>query len=296
MTDTFDTAAVAANRRALVLGSGGVAGIAWEIGLLDGLLQRGITLNDADFVVGTSAGSVVGTILQFGKISDAVTEQVMPVEDQPSPSDGFDGTAYMAALAAATEGAQSEQDARARVGVMARSVTEGPPEADRLAMVASQLPSTKWPARRLGITAIDATDGAFHVFDADSGVDLVRAISASCSVPGIWPPTTIDGRPFMDGGMRSATNADVTAGYDRILIVACNAEPPVSALGPTLLQAVDQLQKNGKVLVVTADANSMQAFGTNPLAMSTRAPSAEAGRQQAASISDQIGAFWNDER
>ena len=237
---------------------------------------------------------MVGAILRCGNISDAVTTQLIPIEDQPSPSDGFDGTAYMAALAAAIEGAQSEQDARARVGVMARSVTEGPLEVDRLAMVASQLPSPEWPARRLGITAIDATDGAFHVFDANSGVDLVRAISASCSVPGIWPPTTIDDRPFMDGGMRSATNADVTAGYDRILIVACFAEPPVSALGPTLVQAVDQLQKNSKVLVITADANSMQAFGANPLALSTRAPSAEAGRQQAASISDQIGAFWND--
>ena len=53
MTNTSDTAAAAAKRRALVLGGGGVAGIAWEIGLLDGLLQRGIALNDADFVVGT---------------------------------------------------------------------------------------------------------------------------------------------------------------------------------------------------------------------------------------------------
>src|SRR6266511_1931685 len=47
-------------RRALVFGGGGITGIAWEWGILAGLAERGVKLTEADLVVGTSAGSVVG--------------------------------------------------------------------------------------------------------------------------------------------------------------------------------------------------------------------------------------------
>jgi NTE family protein len=98
----------------------GIAGIAWEIGLLAGFLDRGITLNDADLVVGTSAGSVVGALLRLDGIGGALAEQLTPIEDQPTAGNGFDSTEFMADLAAATQGAKSDQDARVRLGVVAR--------------------------------------------------------------------------------------------------------------------------------------------------------------------------------
>ena len=59
------------------------------------------------------------------------------------------------------------------------------------------------------ITAVDAVTGEFTVFTADSGVDLVDAVAASCAVPGVWPPVTIGDRRFVDGGVRSPVNADL---------------------------------------------------------------------------------------
>ena len=53
------------------------------------------------------------------------------------------------------------------------------------------------------------------VFDAASDVRLLDAVGASCAVPGIWPPVTINGRRYIDGGIRSAANADLAAGCDR---------------------------------------------------------------------------------
>jgi len=55
---------------------------------------------------------------------------------------------------------------------------------------------------------VDVHDGSPKIFSKDSGVGLARAVASSCAVPGIFPPVTIDGHRYMDGGMRSLTNAD----------------------------------------------------------------------------------------
>ena len=55
------------DRRALVLGGGGITGIAWETGLIAGLAALDIDLAAADVIIGTSAGSVVGTDIASGQ-------------------------------------------------------------------------------------------------------------------------------------------------------------------------------------------------------------------------------------
>jgi hypothetical protein len=64
--------------RALVLGGGGPVGIAWESGLIAGLAESGIDLSGADFIVGTSAGSVVGAQIAMGRTPAALVEPYMP--------------------------------------------------------------------------------------------------------------------------------------------------------------------------------------------------------------------------
>jgi NTE family protein len=280
-------------RKALVLGGGGVAGIAWEYGLLKGLLDNGVDLTDADATVGTSAGSVVGATLLQGGLTAAFESQAVPVEVDESATSTFDVAALMGVFAQAVQNSSGPQEARAAIGEYARSVPDSTmPEELRIGMVASQLPSQDWPEQELRVTAVDATDGSFAVYDHTSGVELARAIMASCSVPGVGPTTRIDGRPFMDGGMRSGTNADVASDCGRILIIACNAEPAESGLGPSLPVAAAQLREHSDVLIIEADAASMAAFGTNPLLMSTRGPSADAGYQQGASVAERIRTFW----
>src|SRR5262249_32647760 len=100
---------------------------------------------------------------------------------------------------------------RARIGAVALAggtVAEG----DRRGGVEGRRPVREWPRRRLLVTAVDAGSGEFVVFDRDSGVGVVDAVGASCAVPGVWPPVTINGRRYVDGGVRSAANVDLAAG------------------------------------------------------------------------------------
>ena len=293
MSDSANpTPAPAPGTRAVVLGGGGVAGIAWELGVLATLEEAGADLGAADLVVGTSAGSVVGAFLRAGAVRAAYEQQHSPVPttyEDPAP---VDAAAVEQQFRAAMAGATSEQDARARIGAVAQQVTTGQTDDERVATFSETLPSTEWPDRPFAVTVVDAVDGAFRVLTADDGVPLPRAIAASCSVPMVWSPVRIDGHPYVDGGVRSGSNADVAAGYERVLVIACSPEGP-SPLGPWLDRSVAGLRAAGsQVEVVVADDVSRQAFGTNSLSLSTQAPASEAGRVQAEREADRIVAFW----
>ncbi|WP_329609301.1 patatin-like phospholipase family protein [Arthrobacter sp. ATA002] len=161
-----------------------------------------------------------------------------------------------------------------------------------MSTIRSLLPYPTWPSKPLKVTAVNADDGAFAVFDAASGADLALAVAASCTVPGAWPPVGINGTPYMDGGMRSAVNADVAAGCDRVLVLSCGPEAPESPFGPTLPQAMKRLSEGSETFLIEADAASVAAFGTNVLLESTRRPSATAGWEQGKAAVDAVKRFW----
>ncbi|MBT2500922.1 patatin-like phospholipase family protein [Curtobacterium sp. ISL-83] len=278
--------------RALVLGGGGVAGIAWELGVLAALHDAGVDLDAADLVVGSSAGSVVGAFVRYGAVQAGFDQLHAPVPTTYVEPPVLDGEAFQGELERILGGATSEQDARARLGAAAQQLTGGQSDEERIETFTHTLPGTEWPAKPLAVTAIDATDGRFRVLTAADGIPLPRAVAASCSVPLVWSPVTIDGTPYMDGGLRSATNADVAAGYERVLVIACGAEGP-SPLGPWLDIAVERLRAGGSsVEVVVADSTAQQAFGPNSLSLSTQAPASDAGRTQGAALAAGLAAFW----
>lgn len=280
--------------RALVLGGGGLAGIAWELGLLHALTEGGVDLAAADLVVGTSAGSVVGTLLRCGgDLASLYAAQLEPAPEERAVA--FDATAMLTSIGRAIEGATGPQDARARVGGWAATASSVP-EQERLQIIASRLPSTEWPDGRLVVTAVDVEDGELLALDRESGVPLVRAIAASCAVPGVWPPVSLSGpfagRRCMDGGLRSITNADLARGQDRVLVVTPFGGFPQSPLGPSLAEEVAVLRESSDALVVEADAASSAAFGANPLDPATREPSARAGRAQAVDVLAAVRELW----
>ena len=276
--------------KALVLGGGGVTGIAWEIGILAGLAEQGIDLADADVVIGTSAGSVVGVDVRSG------TSMAELFEIQTRPAGATEVFArmglpvllkYFRAMAFTRKPAV----ARARAGAMAlRARTES--EDGRRRVIESRLPAVEWPAGQLKITAVDAMTGRFAIFDSASGVSLVDAVSASCAVPGIWPPVTIDGRRYIDGGMRSAANADLAAGCERIVVIA----PLVQGFG-NLESVASQVRRLGElgaqVTVVKPDKAALAAIGRNVLDPAHRPDAARAGFTQAASEAAAIRAVWS---
>lgn len=194
-------------KRALVLGGGGPIGIAWESAMAAGLLDAGIDVRDADLIVGTSAGSVVGTSLAHGADArDLVTEQRQPREGPPA-SVNRDLAEVAAVFQLWSSFDDMTEAACKEVGAAALSVNTVPEEQWLATFESRAWPG--WPEKPLLITTVDCGTGAFKVFDSHSGAPIVRAVTASCSVPGLVPPVTIDGRRYMDGGVRSGTSADL---------------------------------------------------------------------------------------
>jgi NTE family protein len=274
--------------RALVLGGGGVTGVAWELGLLAGLAERGVDLTGADLVVGTSAGSVVGAEVATGvDIEERYAKQLLPPNGDVAAALG-PAAMLRFGMALLWPRATPEQ-VRARVGRLAlRARTM--PEADRLAVFAERLPVHEWPDRALKITAVDARSGEFMVFDRASGVPLVTAVAASCAVPGIWPPVTADGRRYVDGGVRSPVNADLAAGYERVIVIA----PIIRGFGPMVgvRSQLDELRKRSRVALVSPAAAALRAIGRNVLDPARRADAARAGRAQAVAVAEQVAEVW----
>ncbi|MGW5202559.1 patatin-like phospholipase family protein [Streptomyces spiralis] len=266
---------------ALVLGGGGVGGIAWITWLLAGLADVGRDVTGAGLVVGTSAGAAVAAQLGSGlTLEELYARQVDPALQAAEIMAEMDLDRFAADLGAALGEADDAEDLRRKVGEFAlRAATV--PEPERRAVIESRLPSHAWPARELKIVAVDADSGLPRVFDKESGVGMVDAVAASCAVPGVWPPVTIQGRRYVDGGVRSIANADYALGASRVLvIVPMGAAEPFPSEKP-LEQAVEELGAQGaEVALVEPDEASRAAVGDNPLDPATRRPAAEAGRRQ----------------
>lgn len=275
--------------KALVLGGGGITGIAWEIGILAGLAELGVDLTDADLVVGTSAGSVVGVDVCSGSpLAELYARQAAPATGEIYAKLGL---SVMLKYARAVGLTRKPEVARRRIGAMALRARNGS-EAGRRTVIESRIPVREWPARKLHITAVDAQTGEFKVFDAASGVDIVDAVGASCAVPGVWPPVTIDGRRYIDGGMRSGTNADLAAGYERTVVIA----PLARGFGPIpgVDRHVRELTLQGSaVVVIKPDKAALEAIGKNVLDPARRPAAARAGHAQAAAAAAAVSAVWS---
>jgi NTE family protein len=279
--------------RALVLGGGGVAGVAWELGILTGLHDAGVDVRGADIIIGTSAGSVVGAQISSGiEFESLFASQLTPVEQSKERMVAFDSTQMMEALGRAVAEAGPDPKAiRARIGAYALAVPTIP-EAERRIIIEARLLAHSWPQQRLLIVAVDTETGEEYVIDRESGVSLVDAVAASCAVPGIWPPVTIAGRRYMDGGMRSATNADLASGYQRILILNPLGEAANFLGAGTAAEAAALEREGSRVLVIEPDAVSAGAIGLNPLDPATRKPSALAGRHQGRELAAPVATLW----
>jgi len=276
-------------RRGLVLGGGGITGIAWETGLLLGLQDLGVDVTTADAVVGTSAGSVVGAQITTGiSLEDLFAYQVSTPKPAPLASIG---PGVLAGFAWSMLRARGDLEAFGRnVGQWsAHRAAAGrlPTLEERFEAIRERLPIQEWAGDgRLLVTAVDVATGALRVFGDSDGVSLVEAVSASCAVPGVYPPVPIEGRSYVDGGARSGSNADLLADCDRVLAFT----PVDRAIGP--MRTAGQLLGSVPHLVVSPDTDSVAAIGKNVLDPARRAASARAGFAQAAVVAPVAREIW----
>jgi NTE family protein len=275
--------------RAVVLGGGGVTGVAWEVGLVHGLAELGVDLTGADLYVGTSAGSVVAAQITSGTpLSDLYARELADTSGDRNAAINS-GVLLRFLFSAIIPG--DRQRGRAwlgRAALRARTV----PEAERRRAIMSRVPHDEWPATKLKVPAVAAGTGAVTVFHNGSGVSLIDAVAASCAVPLVWPPMTVNGARYIDGGVRSVANVDLAAGHGRVVVIA----PTVTALRrrdrPDAQAAA--LGAGVRTVVVTPSRAALTAIGRNPLNPDRRAGAAEAGRQQAAEVADRVRAVFSE--
>lgn len=276
---------MAAMTKALVLGGGGVAGIAWEAGIITGLAREGVDLRDADILVGTSAGSVVSTLIATGvDLEEAISHQAAT---DLSAAPVVDSELVMTAFALRYDPTLPPVEARRKVGELAMSAPVAH-EAERLAAIGNRLPVREWPDRRLLITAVDAESGDLVVWERDSGVPLTLAVASSCAVPCVFPPVPINGRYYIDGGVRSVTNADLAAGASSVVII----EPMGHLVPREPFQREIAALDTDDIALVNPDEAAIRVFGANILDPALWRPAFEAGLAQAPRVRDDVAKVW----
>jgi len=217
----------------LVLAGAGAAGNAWEIGLIAGLSNAGVDATEADLITGTSAGSTVAAQITSGtrpaELFAAILAEVPQSRTGAVGSDrgrapNWSGANYMEWSNGIIDAAEDAADMRRRMGAAALEMdaaSDSSAQTQWRATVAARLLSHHWPQRPVLITAVDAHTGEPVVFDRHSGIDLVDAVAASTTNGfGPFPPYRIGDNRYINGGYRRSENADLAAGYGRVLVLS----------------------------------------------------------------------------
>jgi NTE family protein len=296
----------ASGERALVLHGGGSAGNAWEIGVVAGLFDAGLDVTEADLIIGTSAGSTAAAQITSAPPAELLAAILSAAPRQRTVPVGPDGgrvpmgpaANHMETTSRIIAAAEDAADMRRRMGAAALEMdaaSDGSGQTQWRATVAARLPSQHWPERTMLITAVDARTGEPVVFDRDSGVDLVDAVAASTSNGFGVPPYSIGANRYIDGGYRRNENADLAAGYERVLVLSPfggRSRHPLE-WGMQLAAQVDELRASGsRVETIFPDGDSLNAFGANLMDPSTRPPAARAGYDQGRALAGQLTEFW----
>ncbi len=283
-----------APRIGLVLGGGGIAGYSYHAGVLGALADAtGWDPRTAEIIVGTSAGSGVAAMIRGNVAIGDLVERILSVPTDPV---GMDRLRQVSGRGQVSSIAESIWFGPSSPALMVREVfrlhrlrpltmVAGALPAGRIATTAlgeqaEVLHDGSWPDRETWITAVSLDDGELTVFGRDNvAADIADAVAASCAIPGFFRPVKINGRRYVDGGVRSMVNLDLLADLDLDLVVVSS---PMSMRGLTprhplsssvrgllklqLKREVRQLfEADIPTLVMEPDRSVIRATGINPM-------------------------------
>lgn len=274
-----------------------------------GLAANGVEVSAADAVVGTSAGSVVGFTLAAGRDLTQATDLVTKANDGDSlvgdadvaaAQGAQDLEALLSTVAEAAANPDAAEGIRARLGTMALAAATVSEE--RWLEGFAEFAGAEWPDG-FACTAVDVTTGRFKVWDKDSGVEVQHAVASSCAVPCLFPPVTIAGERWMDGGVRDMVNADVVTGHDAVLVISCTllelpeglALPTLDAVFAATRAQLDALREGGskvETVVPGPEMLEVSGWGMNLMDFTLTGAAYEAGVRQGESEAARLAGFW----
>jgi NTE family protein len=262
-------------RIGLVLGAGGVVGHAFHTGVLAALATAaGWDARDAEIVVGTSAGSVVGALLRTGQSADELAARSItaPPTTIPDRAPRRGGLPRMASPATFVRAAWPPFRPVRPGALAAAALPAGQVSSELVAAGLRPLFTNGWPDRRLWVCAVRLDTGRRVVFGragAPPDVPVADAVAASCAIPTFFEPVTIGGVRYVDGGVHSPTNADLLAGENLDLVVVSS---PMSVAGNRLRPNFDLPGRRVARLYLGREAARVRRSGTPVLTFQPTAP------------------------
>jgi len=293
----------------LVMGGGGLVGIAWELGVLAGLEEAaGLNPTSAAVIVGSSAGSVSGAQAALGRdLVELVDSQRRtasrsrrPTEPEtPRPGASPDGDGATGArqarsipqeiLDAMMSSTGSLEERAAKIGKMAMEADVPLEEDAYVESFRSFLGTDEWPEVDLRVTTAEAETGRSVLWSRDDGIDLIRAVASSCAIPCFFPPVSFRDKHYVDGprGGYMACLAEEKA-LDGILFVGPNAAMPTQLARQVELE---ELADKGMPVVMVTGGKAMVRIGMDLMNPALRAGAAEAGVADGREVAMQVKAL-----
>jgi NTE family protein len=263
----------------LVMGGGGIVGIAWETGVLAALHDDcGFDPRRATVIMGSSAGSVTGAQAALGRdLDELVAIQQRPARGAGGHQPILDLTSGPQAEIMRLMTAGSGQEQAVRIGELAMRVETFLSEDAFVDSFRSMIASDRWPETDLRVTSCDCTSGEGVIWSADSGIDLVRAVASSCAIPGFFPTVGFNGRRYMDGPRGQGYTAKVLseAGVDTALFIG-----PLAALAQfsSMMEAeLELVRAAGIELHTVTGGPELAAIAPNLMDISVRAAGVDVG-------------------
>ena len=275
------------NERALVLGGGGITGIAWESGVLAALIENGMNISQIGKIFGTSAGAFVGAVLSNNQDMKAYYHYLNENKD-PNEQTKLKKEVYEMWRQAYIQGGNNQENIGRLLGEMIDQVQPVISMKERKKAIAKRLNDSKWTSQ-LVITAINARTGQLETINQQIGMDLIDSVAASEAVPGLWPHVTMNGKDYIDGGMVSSTNACLAKDFKQILIIA----PLTQKIGklPNVFDDEITLSNTSDVYTITPDEFSKSIIGDNIYDASVIIEVGNAGYEQGKRLVKEIEAL-----
>lgn len=278
--------------KALILGGGGAVGNAWETAIITTLIKNDVPLAEAEIIVGTSAGSIVGSKLACGV--ELLGKDHSKTFPYPQSGPDIESIKAVFKLWTSVEFMDDKTSKQiARIASKANTISEQ----EWTSLVAHQMIDA-WPEKDLRICSVNANTGLFEVFTKDDGVSLRKVIASSCAIPGMFPLITLEQSQYMDGGVYSGTNAQIVIEDqpDLAVIIApiCKGTALIGEFADRCLQSeVQQLKAKGcKVMVISPNENDINALGDNLMDTSRLMSASMAGQKRALALLNEMKIAW----
>ena len=277
--------------RALICGGGGSVGTAWETGWFAGLQQQGLWLNDADLILGTSAGAGVGVQVACGHDMMAQVERYRAAGKRAAAGGttavlniDTEGTTGFRGLFERGQASGRNGDIAVRKEISEASRNSVPMiELDAFLKTFKYLANEPWPpSYRAACVNIDTFE--FEAIGHELCGSLQHGVAAGCAVPGVYPPIQVGKHFYVDGGCLSPTSVDLGIGFDKTLVLLV-AEAPKQEINALVASGTSHL-------IINVDADVRAAWGENLMDASLAFEAAELGLAQGLRDAERVKAFW----